>query len=663
MNKYYPHLFQPFELKDLIIKNRIGMAPASMTSCGQAPEGGMSDDRISLMESVAAGGTAIVNAGEVSPGLFSPDNLCYLTNPQIIQTGDPKVYKRLVMMAEALHRHGAIASIELAHAGAIAPPAMNQGKRPIGPNPLPNDARFTRGAPCNAIPMTEYMMNEVANDFADSVALLKQAGYDMVMLHAGHGTLFYEFMSSVFNKRTDGYGGTPENRVRFINMVASRIKERVGWNFPLEIRISGSEVLDDGYTVDEMVQMCHCLADTVDMIHVSCGGGFHNEGRERMFVLNFLERGANVKYASAVKKSGIKIPVACVGGIADPSQMEEILRDGHADFIYMAHALIADPDIAKKAQRGKADELRRCIRCHSCQVTSVQSPQHMMRCSINPLVGHWGKGYDSTIPAPQSKRVLIVGGGPAGMEAALTAASRGHQVILCEKQNRLGGALWFSEKMSFKQDIFQYMERMAQRCLKHPGIEVRLNTNVTKEYAAEQDADVLFAAIGARHIVPPIPGIDGAQVMTASEALLRSDQLGETIVVIGGGMVGCETGVHLGELGKKVSILELTSKFCGDAHALYAYSLGKKMAEYTTLYPNAACMEIRDGEVLCEQNGKSIRIEADNVIIAAGMKANYREAWALAGDVDEFYCLGDCNKKAGKIMNATTDGFFAAMDI
>lgn len=658
MNQF-KHLFEPIQVGNLTVKNRIALAPMSFTR--QQPGGGMSDEWIAFIESVAKGGTGLITVGEADVGFFTKDNLCYLTHDDVIQVGDPKVFSRLRLMSEAIHRHGAVASIELAHGGACVPMDINKGKRPIGPGPFPTD-RGIRGFGDQVIPLDEAMMNEVADDYAESAGILREAGFDMVMLHFAHGTLPHQFFSPIFNKRTDNYGGCIENRVRFPLMILNRIRQRVGSGFPLDVRISGSEVIEGGYPVEDLIEICRRIEDSVDMISISCGGVFHPEATARMAPVSFLERGCNVKYAAAVRKAGMKVPVSCVGAIAEPSHMEQILEDGDADMIYMGHALIAEPALADKALHGRIDELHRCLRCNNCQHHLFREPERQMRCAINPIVGHEQKNYDSSIPAKSKKTVLIAGGGPAGMQAALTAADRGHRVILCEKEERLGGALWFCEDVAFKSDVKVYMDRVIKRTLNDPSIEVRLNTEVTPEYAAIIGADAVFAAIGSEHIIPPIPGVDGKNVMTAKHMFQHMDDVGENVVVIGGGLVGCETAIHLGQNGRKVTLLEMTPQLAVDANQSYGHAIHENLDKYTVQMPSCKCLGIDEGCVQCERDGQPVTLAADTVILAVGMRENNEEAWKLRPAALEFSILGDCNE-ARRILEAVHDGFFAAMDL
>ncbi|MGB9662785.1 MAG: FAD-dependent oxidoreductase [Moorellaceae bacterium] len=652
--KKYPHLFSPLKIGNLILRNRIGLAPMSFTK--QAPGGGFSEEQIAFIEAVAKGGAGLITVGETLVG-----NHDGRTHDDIIMLGDPAVRRGLFRLAEVAHRHGAAISIEINHGGAMASPSFNKGRCPVGPSKFSRDLGFAEVNGEMVVEIDEATMDRIADDFAEAVWTVKECGFDMAQIHMGHGWLLHQFLSPLFNHRKDQYGGSLENRVRFPLMVLDRIRQKVGRDFPLDVRISGTDVLEGGLDVQEVARICTLLQDRIDLISVSCGGIYHKRATARMSPHVFLERGCNVYLAEEIRKH-VKIAVSTVGALADPHHLEEIIAGGKADLVYMGRALIADHELPNKALHGKDEEIFRCIRCYSCQHGLFNEPHRLMRCAINPTVGFEGKGFDVIVPAPTRKRVLIAGGGPAGLMAALTAAKRGHEVILCEKSDKLGGTLNFSNHVDFKADIKIYKDRLVKWVVNHPGIEVRLNTRVTSELSREVAPDALIVAIGAVPIVPSIPGVEQPNVFLAKDIFGREEQLGDKVVVVGGGLVGCETAVHLAHRGKKVTLVETTYNLAADATLTHREALLERLEETVNVLVNTSCTEITGNIVRCISGGLPVEIKADTVVIAVGMRELSDEAYALGEEVIEFKVVGDC-RRVGKILTAVRDGYFAALDL
>jgi NADPH-dependent 2,4-dienoyl-CoA reductase/sulfur reductase-like enzyme len=416
--------------------------------------------------------------------------------------------------------------------------------------------------------MTEEFIEYTIGMYAKAARFAKQCGFGMLTIHGGHGWLISQFLSPSLNRRKDKWGGAPiENRARLAVAICDAVRKEVGPNFPLEIRISGSECYPGGYDIDEGIAFARQLDGHVDLIHVSAGS---HEVEEVFTVTHpsiFLEDGCNVKYAAEVKKH-VKTPVATVGALADPELMEEIIASGKADVVEIARGLLADPDIPQKARTGRESEIRKCMRCLACFSALMNRGQFY--CAINPESGRELE-MKFELPPVQKKKVLVVGGGVAGMQAALTCAQRGHEVILLKRTET-----WrtFSVRKGPDQEKSCAYLRQHAKMVERAGVEIRLNTAVTPEYAESVQADVIISALGARPIKPPIPGIDGQNVLSAEEVFAAPEKVGSRAVILGAGLVGVELGIYLAMLGRSVTIAEMLDRISDGGNFLISGLLG-----------------------------------------------------------------------------------------
>jgi 2,4-dienoyl-CoA reductase-like NADH-dependent reductase (Old Yellow Enzyme family)/NADPH-dependent 2,4-dienoyl-CoA reductase/sulfur reductase-like enzyme len=649
----FPNLFSPIKIGPLTFKNRIISAPTSVAELSS--EGHLTRDNIAYYKLKARGGAAVVTVGE-----SIVHSATGKSHPKQILLDDEGVIPSLVETADAIHQYGAIASLELSHGGMECDPMFLGGRNPIGPSATSTDIGFrTKGSSTVVVEeMDEALMDIIANAYAAGAATSKLAGFDMCVIHAGHGWLLAQFFSPLTNKRTDKYGGSVENRARFPMMVIDRIRERVGRDFPLELRISGSELTEGGLTLEDAIVICKMAEDKIDLIHVSAGAHSVIDTMTVMHPSMFLPHGCNVYLAAAIKKV-VKIPVITVGGMTDPVQMEEIIAEGKADIIALARGLLADPFIPQKAQFGKDDEIIHCVRCFDC--IGGMFLTRTMKCAVNPVIG---REYECSFPAKPSekKKVLIAGGGPAGMQAAITAAERGHDVTICEKDGSLGGALNFARDVSFKTDIHRFMETQIRR-VGSLAIKVLLNTEVTPDFVELERPDVLIAAVGAEPIVLRIPGIDGASVIHATDVHKGAVKIGKKVVIIGGGLMGCETGLYLAQQGKDVTIIEMLDEIAIEGNIMHRRALMIELEKSVKLRPGFKCTKITsNGVTASDHEGKETLFEADTIITAVGMKSRNLIVDALRGTAPEFIAIGDC-LKARRILQAVRTGYDAGMAI
>ena len=641
----YPHLFEPLNIRGTVFKNRIFSAPQGYYNVG--PDGHPNADCVAYFEAKARGGMATVTIGDAIVHTKTGTKGSVLPHMD-----DPGIKAGLATLAASISRHGSIASVELNHGGMASRGVLQAGRPLYGPS-----AR--KDAPLGEIlEMPEDIIYEIIQAFADAAVFARNVGFGMVTIHGGHGWLLNQFMSSFMNRRTDKWGGSVENRMRFSVETLKAIRNAVGPNFPIEFRMSAAEYIGDrGYGIDEGIEFAKVLDNYVDILHISAGS---HETRESVVISHpnmFLEDGYISKYAAQIKKH-VNCYVASVGSFSNPDHMERTIASGVADIIVLARQSLADPNLPIKVRTGREDEVQECIRCMQCYRTGTKLGSHY--CSINPTTSR-EREYLMAPPVRSKKTVLIAGGGIAGMQAALTAADRGHKVILCEKTARLGGVLLCEEKVPFKKHLSDYLARQAM-LISRTDIDVRLNTEVTPDYAKELKPDVIIAALGARPMKPPVPGIDGSNVLGAEDAYLNQEKVGKKVVILGGGLVGLELAVYLSKLGREVTILEVQNKLTTE-EVLHTIALMVQINDLgVDVRLSVKATQITDTGVSAESSDGSHKFAADTVIYATGQVPYVEEAFALHNCADEFHQIGDCVAPK-TIMNATHKAFVTAYDI
>ena len=655
----FQNLFKPFQVNKVTYKNRIVSAPMTFSLSALDPQ--VAEKSYRKVESRAKGGAAAVIVGETDINFTDADRLPFPNVDFTVCEG--KSFDAFAEYANRIHKYGAVAICELAHAGSEKIPFKGQ-KNPIGP------VAFTTRSGIRVEAMTQADMDRVANEFAIAAQFMQKAGFDGILIHGGHGFLFTQFLSPRLNTRTDTYGGTLENRAKFPLAILKKIRETTGKDFIIDVRLSAAEGVPGGGTVEETGKFCNMIEGIADSVHISTGL-YTDPVVTHQFSSMFVEHGCNAA-DSAIIKQYTNLPVGVVGGINSPEMAEKIIAEGKADYVILGRQMIADPEFANKAASGRENEIRRCVRCFNCFPGSpeegytdipydgVTLAKKVGVCAINPetdtevMFGEFGK-------PEKSRRVLIIGGGPAGMQAAITACNRGHKVTLVDEHTVLGGVLNFTDIDVDKKDLRAFKNLLTAEVQKR-NIEVIYGKKANGALIKQQRPEVLILAIGATPSMPPIKGLD-----TAAQALEIFDQKEikeKRIIMIGGGLVGCEAGLHLAKSGHKVTIIEMLEKVAKDSFGMYREALMHEMdkCEILTLTGHH-CMEITSNSVRCaDELGNEKTLKADRIFYALGMKSNKTdELKSAAGNIPVFE-IGDCIHP-GKVDAALKTAYLAAMNI
>ncbi|MCG0275984.1 MAG: FAD-dependent oxidoreductase [Thermosediminibacteraceae bacterium] len=649
---YLPNLFSEGRIGNLTVKNRIVMPPMATNLANE--DGSVSQRLIDYYVARAKGGVGLIILENVQVDYPQGKNVaCQL------RIDDDKYIAGLFELAEAVHSYGTKIFMQIHHAGRQTTPGVIEGLQPVAPSPIP--CGFLGVQPRE---LTLDEIEGIIQKFVNAAVRAKIAGFDGIELHGAHGYLIGQFMSPRTNKRVDQYGGSFERRMRFPLEIIRRIKEAVGDDYPISFRFSADEFIEGGNTLEDGKQIAKMLEDAgVHVLHVTSG---IYESMPTILETSRFDQGWRVYLAETIKKV-VNIPVITVGVIRDPEFAEKIIASGQADFVSIGRGLIADPEWPRKAKEGRFDEIRKCISCNIGCIGGHVFYNLRLRCSINPCVGHEAL-YGDIKQSSVKKKVVVVGGGPAGMQAAIVAAKRGHRVILIEKEQSLGGQLQLAAVPPGKSKINWFNEWLKGE-LSRAGVEVKTGVEADAEYIAALAPDCVIIATGSEPVKPKIRGanLENAHIFQAWDVLRGRMvcQEGEKVVVVGGGLVGCETAHYLAEKGAEVVILEMLPEIAADMEPISRFDMMQIFNKIgIKMKTNVTVTEITtDSVVFVDKKGQQGYEPAQKVVLAIGQSPVGKELKdALEQKGIEVKVVGDA-EKVGKIIDAVASGFQAGWQL
>lgn len=626
-------LFQPGRLGNIEVSNRIVM-PAMGTGMA-ARDGSVTDALINYYVRRAQGGAGIV-VTEVTNVHRSG------VVPTVLDGYDDRFSEGLAKLAAGIKDGGARAFCQLYHPGRQTASRVT-GHDLVAPSSVP-------GRPANEVPKpaTAEMVQELIESYAQAAERAARAGFDGVEFHGAHGYLICAFLSPATNRRDDEYGGDTVGRARLATEIVRRTRQLLGNDFPVIFRISAEDGLPGGIDLAEGIAIARLLeAAGVDAISVSAGC---YDAFERTVQPMSMAQACNAPLAAAVRRA-VRVPIIVAGRINGPEVAEAVLEEGSADFVAVGRGLLTDPDFPIKAKEGRADDIRRCVACNTCIDTLFAGKP--IRCMLNPELGQ--EGHFEIGKASQTKRVVVVGGGPAGMQAAAILAQRGHKVELYEQEDELGGKLPLCAAPEWKRG-FQRLTDYLVRQLARSGVEVKLGQKVTTEMIAEAAPDAVVLACGAEPLVPEVPGLEAGRAVLADDVLLGRVAVGQKVFIMGAGYTSCELALGLARRGHEVTIARRGARIGNDLGRTSRWTVLPELEQVGVRMLAGINYEavVADG-IIVSKDGEREKISADTLILATGYRPRRELVDALGQVVPEVHTIGDC-VKARTLLEALHEG-------
>jgi 2,4-dienoyl-CoA reductase-like NADH-dependent reductase (Old Yellow Enzyme family)/pyruvate/2-oxoglutarate dehydrogenase complex dihydrolipoamide dehydrogenase (E3) component len=615
-------LFSPFAIKSVQLKNRIVM-PA-LASFLIESNGAISDAAVEHYRRRAGGGPAmvIVEACAVSPeGVVS--------NHQA-QIYDDSFIDGLSRIAAVIKSEGSVPAVQLHHGGRQTSIKVIK-RKPLAPSPIP--CPTIRG---EVEPLSIDGIQEIVRKFGDAAERARQAGFELIEIHGAHGYLINQFLSNISNIREDEYGGDTVGRSRFAIEIVEALRRRLGRDFPLSFKISAQEFVPGGLTVKESIEILKYLVTAgIDVVQVSAGNDITPEWICQPM---FMPKACLADSADQVKKA-LDIPVMAVGRINDPLVANEIISNGQADLVCIGRGLLADPEMPNKAREGRLDEIRTCIACNTCMESIFKKGR--IECLVNPMLGR--EEEMALIPTQNPKNVMVVGGGPGGLNVAWVAARRGHKVHVYEKRDSLGGQLLPGSIPGHKKELLSLIKYQKKQIEKF-GVTCHLNHEVQIEDIREMNPDVVILATGSQPLIPRVTGIDRDIVLTYEDVLNGNPPDFKKAVIIGGGATGLELALHLAEYGCAVNVVEMLAKVGIGLESMTRKILLAKLKESRVkIMTETRLIRIEDGgAVVARSDGTEQMLEAEKVILAVGNRPLNQLYEKIKSLGYETYQIGDC---------------------
>lgn len=641
----FSKLFEQGKIGSMSVRNRI-VLPAMGTNSLDIGE--LNDRTIHYYAERARGGAGLV--------IVQASTIMYESRaPGRIWIHDDSSIPKLRQLAQAIQAHGARAAIQLCHHGTMmstirmgmahgAKAALKSNSNGTTPSTPDKSEEISVLAPSpipyvvnDVVPkeMTQDDMDHVAEGWAEAARRVRDAGFDAVEVHGAHGYLISQFRSPLTNRRTDEYGGSPQNRARFACKVLAAVRKKVGPDYPILFRISGSDFSEKGVTLEDTVIQAPLFVEAgADALDISAGS---LESYLWVLPSYLIPAGQNIPAAAAVKKV-VNVPIMVTGRLSFPAFAERILENHKADFIAMGRGLIADPDLPTKAGEGKLEDIQQCLYCNNCIYSLIRGRE--LRCTVNPAVLR--EREFAAEPAQSPKKVMVIGGGLAGMEAARVLAERGHHVSLYEKSDRLGGPWNTDASRANKKGYINLANRMT-RSLDKTGVQVVLNKEVTADFVQEIKSDAVVVSTGSVPQAINVPGASGKNVIQATDVLLGKVEVGSTAIVIGGGNLGVETADFLAQRGGKVIVVEALDHLGANMDRfIYKYLLERLIEKGVVMLTNSPVREVTEHGVYVKHNFDLLFIKGETVILALGMQPENRLAEELRQRGISFHSIGDC---------------------
>ena len=639
-------LFEPGRIGSLEIPNRIVMPPMALNYV-EYPYQPTKRYADCLAERARGGVGLIITCHTKAETKIDPYGIG-LTFPAIDREEN---VRNFVEMVNEVHIYGTKIMPELAVGVGRNADAPTPDRWPVGASEVP--AFMNPQIKTRALTIDE--IQRLVESYGGAAARVERVGFDGIEVHCMGGYLIDQFLNTVWNKRTDKYGGDLDNRMRFMVECIESAKSRVSGQFTFIARMTPDYRMEGIRPLEETIRIAQRLEELgIGALHLTTGC---YETMDWMIPPVYYPEGSAVPFIQPIKKA-VTIPVIVNGRIVDPEFAEKILDEGKTDFVGLGRALLADPYWPKKVKGGRIEEVRKCISCNEC--LRIFEFKHA-RCSINPALGREKEA--KIIPAAKPKKVAVIGGGPAGMESARIAALKGHQVTLYEKSDTLGGTLKAGSAPAFKSPIRSLIDWLTAE-VKKAGVKIELGKEVTPETIEGTRPDAVIVATGAKPVIPEIPGIKSTKVVTAIDVLLGKADVGKEVVVVGGGFVGCETALYLAQMGKAVTIVELLPEIALDTGIIERIALFKLFGENNVRwFTNTKVDEItEEGVVAGDKEGQKRTLKADSVVLAVGMYSEHELYRKLESKVPEIYEIGD-TRQPRRIVNAIHEGFIIAQDI